>query len=605
MANIWLPGNSEVALAAQPESLFLSDGSINPLSPHAHKLVVAWNLDKGQRRNTLSPLGPVNLYDGAAFSASRPDSVFFDGTSNAAIKNHHIDVATGFSGICTAERNAHSANALTLFSDRTTAGGIGAMLRTFYDSLVTDGEDKLNIVIGSFNLYTNSNIFTPGVVNEVIPLAFAADAGNNETPYVIKDGGAAIGMTQFIASSSDYITVNHDIECGSLYVRGDAGYPGSGWDGWIRGSVLLWRRYVPEWEMRVIQRDLQRFLKPANDAPFLIGTAAAGGVTGDLAAQESGADSAALTGTITVQGDLSAQESGADTAAISGSMSISGTLAAQEISSDTSSITGAVLVAGTLSVQETGADTAAINGGTGDLPINGDLAAQESGSDTGAITGTVHVSGTLVVQETGADTAAISGTSPATISGTLAVTETGTDSAAIVGALLVQGTLATQEVGTDAAAFVGSVTVQGAVIAQETDADTAAFSFQEPDIAGALAAQESGADVSRMGGLIIGNYDEYELLPIDAAFAIHGEPAIYTAADASVSVIKAIHGIAAQFLPNTADVSVRGTETNIYVRSSEIATPARGDKIFVNGTTYKVDGFDQISEYEWVLYADA
>ncbi len=112
--------------------------------------------------------------------------------------------------------------------------------------------------------------------------------------------------------------------------------------------------------------------------------AAAGAITGDLAATETGADSAALVGQVRIAGTLAAAESGADTAAVSGSVLVAGILAGLESGSDTAALTGQIIVRGVLAATETGSDTASIQG-VGSLPtITGTLAAVESGSDTAA-----------------------------------------------------------------------------------------------------------------------------------------------------------------------------------------------------------------------------
>lgn len=81
---------------------------------------------------------------------------------------------------------------------------------------------------------------------------------------------------------------------------------------------------------------------------------------------------------------------------------ITGTLAAQETGSDTASISGAVAVTGTLAAQETGSDTFAASGTT-ENARTGTLAAQEEGSDTASMSGTVSITGTLAAHETGQD----------------------------------------------------------------------------------------------------------------------------------------------------------------------------------------------------------
>jgi hypothetical protein len=267
---------------------------------------------------------------------------------------------------------------------------------------------------------------------------------------------------------------------------------------------------------------------------------AGGGVTGDLAAQETGADTATVTGTVIVQGDLSAQESGTDTASLNGSVLVSGDLSVQEVGADTgafdgsattditgdlivqetgpdtAALTGSITVQGDLSAQETGPDTATIIG-AGPVAITGDLAAQESGSDTAAmaglvlvagtlsvqeigadgavINGTVHVSGTLAAQETGADDATFIGTGPVPVTGDLVVQEVGSDHLVIAGYISVAGTLSVQETGPDGAVITGSVLVTGAMLATETGADTAAGTGSVI-ITGDLAVQEIGADTA-------------------------------------------------------------------------------------------------------------
>jgi hypothetical protein len=112
--------------------------------------------------------------------------------------------------------------------------------------------------------------------------------------------------------------------------------------------------------------------------------AAPSGVTGDLAAVESGADAAAVSGSVLISGAFAAQETGADTAAIVGGVLVSGALEATETGSDVAAVSGSVLVSGSLAAQEVGSDTFS------SMPIvAGALAATESGADTFAASGTV------------------------------------------------------------------------------------------------------------------------------------------------------------------------------------------------------------------------
>jgi len=95
-------------------------------------------------------------------------------------------------------------------------------------------------------------------------------------------------------------------------------------------------------------------------------------------------------------------------ALISGGGGISGSLAATESGSDTFAASGQLGVIGALAATETGADTFAA---TGSLAAFGNLAATETGSDTFAATGTVsQIFGSLAASETGSDTFAADGT---------------------------------------------------------------------------------------------------------------------------------------------------------------------------------------------------
>jgi hypothetical protein len=83
---------------------------------------------------------------------------------------------------------------------------------------------------------------------------------------------------------------------------------------------------------------------------------------------------------------------------------ITGTMAATETGSDTLSGSGGVVVAGTLAAQEIGDDAFAGSGTVTDPPtdITGSMAAQEAGDDTLVASGNVEVAGSLVAGETGA-----------------------------------------------------------------------------------------------------------------------------------------------------------------------------------------------------------
>lgn len=134
---------------------------------------------------------------------------------------------------------------------------------------------------------------------------------------------------------------------------------------------------------------------------FAVGAA---DITGTLSAQESGADTAAITGAVLVSGALSATESGADTAIIVGGNILAGYMAAQEAGSDTAAASGAVVVSGTMAASESGADGFAASGIIGSSDIIGNVAALESGADSIVVSGVVIVSGSMTAVESGGDT---------------------------------------------------------------------------------------------------------------------------------------------------------------------------------------------------------
>ena len=157
------------------------------------------------------------------------------------------------------------------------------------------------------------------------------------------------------------------------------------------------------------------------DTPQTVSVTVGAGGVGALAAQEAGADTAAIAGAVLVAGSLSVTESGADAFASS----------------------GAVKIAGSLSATEQGADTAIIVGGN---ILAGYLAAQESGSDTAAASGVVVVSGAMAASESGADGFAASGSIGATdVIGNFAALESGADTISVAGVVIVSGALAATE----------------------------------------------------------------------------------------------------------------------------------------------------------------
>jgi len=162
---------------------------------------------------------------------------------------------------------------------------------------------------------------------------------------------------------------------------------------------------------------------------YINGQVVAAGVTGTMAASESGSDTAAIVGNVIVAGALAATETGSDSAAIAGKVYVSGDLAATEAGSDSASISGNVLVSGSLAATETGQDTAAI---AGNVITNGILAAVETGSDTASLVGKVIVKGQVTAVESGPDTFAAQGIAGGNF-GVMSATETGSDTAAVSG----------------------------------------------------------------------------------------------------------------------------------------------------------------------------
>lgn len=131
-------------------------------------------------------------------------------------------------------------------------------------------------------------------------------------------------------------------------------------------------------------------------------------------------------------GDMAATETGSDTALISGQVIVQGTMAATETGDDIFSASGVVITAttGTMAVTETGSDTAS---GSGVVLIQGSMSATESGSDVANFSGQIFVQGTL------------------------AATESAIDSANFSGSVIVQGTFDASETGSDVASFSGRV----------------------------------------------------------------------------------------------------------------------------------------------------
>lgn len=295
---------------------------------------------------------------------------------------------------------------------------------------------------------------------------------------------------------------------------------------------------------------------PSNSYPALaiwsVYDAGGGGISGSLAATESGSDTSAVSGVVKVQGALSVSETGSDTSAIAGAVRVSGSLAVTETGSDTAAIVGGSVATGDLNATETGSDTAAVSGVvlvqgslsasevgsdtaslSGVVVVAGALAAAESGADTAAISGVVLVQGAMAVTESGSDTFAATGSLSGGVNGSLNVQESGADTFAASGAVVVSGSLGASETGADSAAMVGTVHVQGSFGASETGSDTfLAMGSAPPEITGILSVIEQGSDSATLDGLILvaGQMSSSEQGTDTALFLGSGVPAAYTRA---------------------------------------------------------------------------
>lgn len=92
------------------------------------------------------------------------------------------------------------------------------------------------------------------------------------------------------------------------------------------------------------------------------------------------------------------------TVTVGAAADIAGTLAAQESGADTAAASGAVVVSGTMAASEAGADGFAASGIIGSSDIIGNVAALESGADSIVVSGVVIVSGSMAAVESGGDT---------------------------------------------------------------------------------------------------------------------------------------------------------------------------------------------------------
>ena len=168
-----------------------------------------------------------------------------------------------------------------------------------------------------------------------------------------------------------------------------------------------------------------------------------------------------------------------------------GNLAATESGADTASASGDVVVQGSASASEATTEDVFFASGALSSGIAGDLVATESGADTAEASGDVFVTGTMSPTEAGADTASISG--DVFVAGAFAVNETGQDTASASGGVIVAGALAVSEAGEDVAALAGIVPVQGDVSATEDGEDVFAGSSLSSS-SGDMAASEDGQD---------------------------------------------------------------------------------------------------------------
>ena len=359
-----------------------------------------------------------------------------------------------------------------------------------------------------------------------------------------------------------------------------------------------WNRcFTAEERQEIYRNPFGALTKPANDSPFIIGAAAAGGASGTLSTQETGADTSDISGNVLVQGSLSAQESGNDTAAFTGLTGNSGTLSAQETGADTSSITGSVLIRGTIAAQEIGNDSSSI---TGQVLVSGTLSAQETGADIANFTSSTVVNGSLSAQESGTDSAAITG--QVLVSGILSVQEIGSDSANIAGALQITGQLTVSEAGTDTASILGTVAISGTLAAQETGLDTASI-IETVVYSGTFVTQESENDTGLFGGFALetGLPLDYaqELAITEILYNACGQIVIYKQAG-TIKTIKMIIDNLDELVP--AGFSNQATDGDVKGRLQyqDISAPRRGDAVAMkDGNTYVLDSYARRNFAEW------
>ncbi len=154
------------------------------------------------------------------------------------------------------------------------------------------------------------------------------------------------------------------------------------------------------------------------------------GVSGDLAATESGDDTATVSVATSVSSALSAMEAGADAAALEGAIVVSGSIGPTEVGEDTAAASGGVAIAGFLAAGEAGQDSASASGIVGDVPagsVIGTLSATEAGQDSVAISGVIVATGEVSAHEGGKDLA--EAVASVAVSGAVSVQEAGEDQA--------------------------------------------------------------------------------------------------------------------------------------------------------------------------------
>lgn len=254
------------------------------------------------------------------------------------------------------------------------------------------------------------------------------------------------------------------------------------------GRALLDRFNAGDFDSLGVSDNFLSAQESGSDSAAMTGTVSSGlaDILGDLAAQEAGSDTLTATGDVDIAGDLAATESGSDTMSTGGGVGVIGDLSSQESGSDSLTMSAGLLVAGDLLVQESGADSASLAGRVG---VSGDLSAQEPGADSAALTGDLIVSGDFALSETGSDTLAVSG--DLLVSGSLSVQESGSDSAALTGTAHATGDLAVQEAGSDTLSVAGDVLIDGSLAAQEAGVDSTTLTG-DVLVSGDFAAQETG-----------------------------------------------------------------------------------------------------------------